>query len=468
MKKLFLLPILVVLLSCNKTTPEEPPTNVEAQKVRVGYKITQEDALTIAESAPSLFVGDIQTKNLQRSILECVPVTTRSSIATKGGTLQTDTLMYLFNYADNKGYIFISTDERTGSVIAFIERGSFNMQDTATNELNKFLVTLMMDHQQTKLSELKNAEEELDYTTKGIEGNPGVPPGRTYAAYLRNGQGPMCFQVLKSDCNYGTPVTAPYEAQVQGDYYYKNKGCMATREFRDPDLIVGPLLTTQWDQGAPFNNNAPLIGTNRAAAGCTATATAQVMVYHSYPTKYPANINNGINTYVASLRKEKTTADFTSSASQNTVATFVRTVGNLIGNDWGYPETGGSQYNVPSSFAKMGYTNPSSVVAYNNTKILNSLVGRNPVIAIGWRQLNPKKGGHVWVIDGYNLFVSGYDNYYFDEYGRFNGSKYGGSRDNEPLLHCNFGWGGFSDGYYNNQIFLNYKYDLEIIPNIRP
>ena len=48
-------------------------------------------------------------------------------------------------------------------------------------------------------------------------------------------------------------------------------------------VVVGPLIQTQWDQDAPFNNFCPGWGTNKAYTGCVATAMAQVMKYWEWP-----------------------------------------------------------------------------------------------------------------------------------------------------------------------------------------
>jgi len=46
---------------------------------------------------------------------------------------------------------------------------------------------------------------------------------------------------------------------------------------------VGPLLTTSWDQSAPYNNYCPMGDGGRCVVGCVATAAAQVMAYHQWP-----------------------------------------------------------------------------------------------------------------------------------------------------------------------------------------
>ena len=46
---------------------------------------------------------------------------------------------------------------------------------------------------------------------------------------------------------------------------------------------VAPLCTTQWGQGAPYNNLCPYYNDERCATGCVATAASQIMKYHNYP-----------------------------------------------------------------------------------------------------------------------------------------------------------------------------------------
>ena len=49
--------------------------------------------------------------------------------------------------------------------------------------------------------------------------------------------------------------------------------------------VVGPLIQTQWDQDAPYNNLCPGTGRNKAYTGCVATAMAQVMNYWQWPKR---------------------------------------------------------------------------------------------------------------------------------------------------------------------------------------
>ena len=53
------------------------------------------------------------------------------------------------------------------------------------------------------------------------------------------------------------------------------------------NVFITPLLTCKWNQNSPYNDMCPTKsnGTEHAATGCVATATAQVMYYHKWPPK---------------------------------------------------------------------------------------------------------------------------------------------------------------------------------------
>ena len=61
---------------------------------------------------------------------------------------------------------------------------------------------------------------------------------------------------------------------------------------RSPMDVVGPLLTTIWNQGSPYNAYCPMGDGAQCVAGCVATAYAQIMAYHQWP---PAG--DGSHTY---------------------------------------------------------------------------------------------------------------------------------------------------------------------------
>lgn len=76
----------------------------------------------------------------------------------------------------------------------------------------------------------------------------------------------------------------------------KQKKVEEITEYAQPQMSVGPLLTTTWGQGEPFNNQIPVASNTysngKAATGCVATAMAQIMNYWKYPERASGSHTN--------------------------------------------------------------------------------------------------------------------------------------------------------------------------------
>jgi len=57
----------------------------------------------------------------------------------------------------------------------------------------------------------------------------------------------------------------------------------ADKDVMAPMSEAGPLLTSAWHQGYPYNALCPMGDGGRCAVGCVATAAAQIMYYHKWP-----------------------------------------------------------------------------------------------------------------------------------------------------------------------------------------
>lgn len=203
---------------------------------------------------------------------------------------------------------------------------------------------------------------------------------------------------------------------------------------------ISPLVATRWNQGAPYNNQCPLINSERTVTGCVATAMAQVMNYHRYPTAS----TTGIPGYTA--RNKKTTQDalpvstfdwnnmtatYASSdtdASANAVATLMQYCGYSIQMDYDLSSNGGSSaYNACIADALKTYFSYEGTINFAQRRhysyqqwielIYNELADNRPVVLGG----QSAGGGHSFVCDGY---------------------------DTGDYFHINWGWGGSSDGYF--------------------
>lgn len=486
MKNLFLLLFLFILLACGKedsesvsssTQPTFPDneTLIPNQTERIDYK----RALSIAQAAPTRFGGEF-TKGVTKTVLQGEPIVSQV-ISTKSDNTQIDTLMYIFNYAEG-GYAVIPTLDIESDLIAYIEEGEFNIQDTVTDDLSRFLVSLMMDYQKSVLA--KYTQDTLATKAELVR-----PSGRS--------EGPMCTRIEISSnrfYDFGDPVPPPSEAYRDGIKYYKTRGCyMPMRSVNSYHKYHGPLLTTSWGQRDPYNAQAKLIGNTRAKTGCVAMAVAQIMVYHGNPAKYPSTILNfevpsafhryvGMNTSLAAMKKIKDLNTQGSFAARDHISRFIAIIGYMLKNDWGVGSTSAKDKEVPKVFNNMGY-GAGGLLSYNGIATEASLNGNEPVYITGWDKY--LISGHAWVVDGYK--IENYKEteyiYYFDANCGYNGR--GMTADGLSIrniyFHHNFGWSGGANGYYIDGVFdTSKRYEatggeiqdndvysrIEIIPNI--
>lgn len=202
---------------------------------------------------------------------------------------------------------------------------------------------------------------------------------------------------------------------------------------------IAPLVTTRWNQDAPYNDQCPQLKANgpRCYAGCVAVSMAQVMKYHNYPevgegllsntdkgrpsllnlSTHPIDWDNMLNVYskgdytqeqgdaVAFLMKAcgySVNMNYGTSAS----GTSGMNIGPALRDNFNYDQNCRGEYRCPYS------TNEWAAKVYDNLKNVGPLVINGQ---------SPFDGGHSFVCDGY---------------------------DGNGYFHINWGWGGYSDGYF--------------------
>ena len=230
---------------------------------------------------------------------------------------------------------------------------------------------------------------------------------------------------------------------------------------------VGPLLSTTWNQGQFYNESCPADagsvpidpgtpGNGYVWAGCTATATAQVMKYHAHPitgegthsythaTYGPQSANYGATTYNWALMPNNVTAVTPS------VHTLIYHVG--VGAEMNYGLYGSGawiggavpasalsalqnhfKYDTNSYYDQRNNYIATPLVWHANLK--TELDNNRPLVYEGYN--SGYSDGHAFVIDGYQGAAN-------DDY------------------HVNWGWSGAYDGYYTLDalapVLPNYDY----------
>lgn len=204
---------------------------------------------------------------------------------------------------------------------------------------------------------------------------------------------------------------------------------------------IAPLVSTQWNQGAPYNNLCPEYQEGRrAVTGCVATAMAQVMNYHRWPTAQTEDIPGyTTGSYKIDLTAGLPAVTFdwanmansykgeTTDAQKTAVATLMRYCGQSVRMNYG-PSSGASSAEAAIALKNyFGYKETTQFVSrsfytYANwvDLIYHELSENRPVLYGG----QSSGGGHEFVCDGY---------------------KFENSTD---YFHINWGWGGSSDNYF--------------------
>ena len=206
--------------------------------------------------------------------------------------------------------------------------------------------------------------------------------------------------------------------------YFNNENLV--REIRD----VSPLITANWNQGGQWNNQCP----GEALVGCVAVAMGQVMYYWKNPIQpegyaqyYDVDFGPiGVNFENYTYNYENMLDNDATEDSQ----LLLYHAGVAVNMDYSYSGSGASvcwegpsaQDALSNNFNFIDETGCESKINYNDDEwfllLKNQIDNGWPVVYRGYAENNG--GGHAWNIDGYQ----------------------------NQYLHCNWGWGGSSNGYF--------------------
>jgi hypothetical protein len=297
---------------------------------------------------------------------------------------------YIFNIGERQGFIIISGDDRTASVLGYSDEGCIDPERMPEN------LRYWLDDYAQQLKTL---------------------------AQMDDTQAQNCLR-------------APSRAAVK------------TRN------SIAPLITTKWDQATPYWNECPQFmnsddeadGYELAYTGCVATAMSQIMYFYKQPAQTLAEIpaytftyGDGNYNYVtvnmdalpvttfdwAHMRETYTGAE--PEAYTAAVAHLMYYVGCSVKMQYGRNSSGAYTDDIPKGFAYFGY---GSKIAFRNDYtqqtwedlVYSELDAGRPMIYNGTAGSG---GGHSFICDGF-------------EYGDY--------------FHINWGWGGMGNGFFQLSI----------------
>lgn len=188
-----------------------------------------------------------------------------------------------------------------------------------------------------------------------------------------------------------------------------------------------PLVTTTWDQGAPYNAHCPDVNGQLPPTGCVATAMAQVVNYFQWPINEVRSIadytTNTYQTHVPTLPARKIGWY---NMSDDEIAWLMRYCGQAVQMDYMPEESGARAMDIAgaliSTFNFSKTTNLVERSAYADDEweelMYNEISVGHPVIYNG--DAGDGKLGHSFILHGYK----------------------------DGMFYVNWGWSGQCDGYF--------------------
>ena len=135
------------------------------------------------------------------------------------------------------------------------------------------------------------------------------------------------------------------------------QGAPRLAEARDK---IDALLSTQWDQGDPYNAQCPVYNDERCVTGCVATAMAQIMNYHQWPQDSTVEIlpyqTRTLELVVDTMKSTQFDWSQTTNPSNSEVARLLAYCGASVGMDYSTIESSASSSDVPNALVRyFGY-----------------------------------------------------------------------------------------------------------------
>ena len=223
-----------------------------------------------------------------------------------------------------------------------------------------------------------------------------------------------------------------------------------------PTDVIEPLITTKWGQRAPFNRACPQVDGEPCPTGCTATALAQVMRFHRYPTQQTAIIPKytpqGQSVVMPALpattfnwddMPDELDEETSPESSIDEVAKLMLYCGHATEMSYAKEGSGAFTYKIPEQLPRcFGYPSTIHYVyrqSYDeqgwDSLLVSELLKRQPIIYTAYTNI-PQ--GHTFICDGY---------------------------DGNGLFHINWGWYGVGNGYF--RISEAYATDEGLNDNIK-
>ncbi len=373
------------------------------------YAVTVEEALANLDQALALIDGETRAGGMRRAVsVDRVKAADVCDLTRSEAALDVEDLLYVVSFGEGNGSAVLGADKRVTPVLAVLDETVLTAEDFV-----KF------DTRATSLEELTPKEDLQNLLTGMIVGTAQEEISTTDIEITLPGELP--FPIIGYDSVY--------------TYYTK-----------------APLLTTKWDQDAPYNNSCPYKSNSTVThqpAGCVPIGIGQLLRYLEYPSP---NVIDGTLydwTLIEQLDYGATATNLT--LAQSTTADYIYKIGCMMNADYTDSQTGVFPYERINFMKAIGFSNARNVLWSTTTAYEIIYTNEEP---LGIRAATTSGGGgHFWLLDGWKRTVAELWELKKTHISQFEPIRTLLSSTTTDLVHCNYGWGGYFDGYYTPNAF---------------
>ena len=377
----------MLLWACSSN---EPVMSLESDQdlENVSNIRTPEEAIAAAEESYSNFFKTTSRSSISAD-KKVIAVPSHSFGSARSGK---DTVLYIVNFEDNKGFAIVNALRMGTEIIGISDSGNYNTESPDSN-----------------------------------------PPG---------------LEMFLGQCqNITATYLAAKDKGISGDIgtFYSRSDTLMT-DFSEPKV------KTIWSQGSFFGKYCPngIVGCGPLALGMALSAYKQPTAIN---LDFPDTPTSRITTLWDQIipLNEYSANNYSQSAKDN-VALFLRQIGHIMDAKYnpGVTSTYFDNNNSTAKFLAEGtsltVSNPTPKAEILNIPKADLKKGVAVVRGVG------NFGGHAWVSDGYLDYTIYVTDYFETSAGKI--SIIGHHETELHYVHMNWGWGGQSNGYFTLDYLL--------------
>lgn len=466
--------ICLLTTSCSDTMNE--PT-LESRNNTEYHGVPLEEALEHLKGVINAMEEPTRSSATRR--IGSVNVVRSKDLATRSiasGVTDVDSLIYVVNFEDNQGFAYLAADDRISSPVIYVaDSGSVNLNggsfgDPIGINIRPFYPGYPTDGPGIIYDD--NATDVVYINPNTFDFYDSEQDDSYVGDFFLNGN--IDYQNMISQVN--EHVYNYIDNEIGNEYGDGDLSDFDGIGYDDPsnpgeitnvvksvavsrDTIVNKLLNFAkgWCQDYPLNEYCPTVkklfsSEQRVAdVGCVPLAIAKIMAYHQFPNAYTIN---GTNINWSLVR------NFALSIAKSQTAKLLRHIGVCSGSIYGYKGT----FTFPSAaaaFLRSINYNGVSYTSYNEERVTNMLDNNCPVFVCAIPLSGTESGltkCHAWNIDGYMKHTTTVRKDYYV------GNLIVDTTINtteKTMVHCDFGWEGYCNGYFTSGVFNLYGDDVE-------